>query len=324
MREINMETTTLVSNRKIIKYFFVIFILIFILQTKNINSSENKISFKINNEIITTLDIENEIIYLTSLNPTLKQLDNLQLIQIAKNSLIREKIKQIEISKFSNPKLPEDYLELLIKNVYEKIEIKTLVDFKKFLENRKISFEEVQNKIETEALWNEIIVSKYSKQVKIDKESLRKKIEKNIKRQTRFYLMSEILFEVNNENDFKTKYGEIIKSIKKIGFESTATKYSISETSSFGGKLDWINENSLNNNIRKILNETEINELTKPISVPGGFLILKVNSIKLKNSEKNIENELKKLINTSTNNQLNQFSLIYFNKVKENIEINEL
>ena len=324
MREINMETTALVSNHKIIKYFFVIFILIFILQTKNINSSENKISFKINNEIITTVDIENEIIYLTSLNPTLKQLDNLQLIQIAKNSLIREKIKQIEISKFSNPKLPEDYLEQLIKNVYEKIEIKTLVDFKKFLENRKISFEEVQNKIETEALWNEIIVSKYSKQIKIDKESLRKKIEKNIKRQTRFYLMSEILFEVNNENDFKTKYGEIIKSIKKIGFESTATKYSISETSSFGGKLDWINENSLNNNIRKILNETEINELTKPISVPGGFLILKVNSIKLKNSEKNIENELKKLINTSTNNQLNQFSLIYFNKVKENIEINEL
>ena len=324
MREINMETTTLVSNRKIIKYFFVLFILIFILQTKNINSSENKISFKINNEIITTVDIENEIIYLTSLNPTLKQLDNLQLIQIAKNSLIREKIKQIEISKFSNPKLPEDYLEQLIKNVYEKIEIKTLVDFKKFLENRKISFEEVHNKRETEALWNEIIVSKYSKQIKIDKESLRKKIEKNIKRQTRFYLMSEILFEVNNENDFKTKYGEIIKSIKKIGFESTATKYSISETSSFGGKLDWINENSLNNNIRKILNETEINELTKPISVPGGFLILKVNSIKLKNSEKNIENELKKLINTSTNNQLNQFSLIYFNKVKENIEINEL
>ena len=142
MREINMETTTLVSNRKIIKYFFVIFILIFILQTKNINSSENKISFKINNEIITTVDIENEIIYLTSLNPTLKQLDNLQLIQIAKTSLIREKIKQIEISKFSNPKLPEDYLEQLIKNVYEKIEIKTLVDFKKFLEkNRKISFE---------------------------------------------------------------------------------------------------------------------------------------------------------------------------------------
>ena len=175
MREINMETTTLVSNRKIIKYFFVKFILIFILQTKNINSSENKISFKINNEIITTVDIENEIIYLTSLNPTLKQLDNLQLNQIAKNSLIREKIKQIEISKFSNPKLPEDYLEQLIKNFYEKIEIKTLVDFKKFLENRKISFKEVQNKIETEALWNEIIVSKYSKQIKIDKESLRKK-----------------------------------------------------------------------------------------------------------------------------------------------------
>ena len=132
MRETNMGTTIL-ENNKTIKYIFVIFIFLIILQSKTIHSFENKIVFKINNEIITSVDIENEINYLTSLNPALKQLDNFQLIQIAKNSLIREKIKQIEISKYNNPKLPEDYLKQLIKNVYKKIEIKTLDDFKKFL-----------------------------------------------------------------------------------------------------------------------------------------------------------------------------------------------
>ena len=323
MRETNMGTTIL-ENNKTIKYIFVIFIFLIILQSKTIHSFENKIVFKINNEIITSVDIENEINYLTSLNPALKQLDNFQLIQIAKNSLIREKIKQIEISKYNNPKLPEDYLKQLIKNVYKKIEIKTLDDFKKFLEIKKINFKDVQIKIETEALWNEIIISKYSKQIKVDKESLRKKIKKNIESKSKLYLMSEILFEVNNENDLKSKYSEIVKSIKKIGFESTATKFSISESSSFGGKLDWINENSLNNNIRKILNDTKINKLTEPISIPGGFLILKVNNIKFESNEKNIDNELKKLINSTTNNQLNQFSIIYYNKVKENIEINEI
>ena len=180
MRETNMGTTIL-ENNKTIKYIFVIFIFLIILQSKTIHSFENKIVFKINNEIITSVDIENEINYLTSLNPALKQLDNFQLIQIAKNSLIREKIKQIEISKYNNPKLPEDYLKQLIKNVYKKIEIKTLDDFKKFLEIKKINFKDVQIKIETEALWNEIIISKYSKQIKVDKESLRKKLKKILK-----------------------------------------------------------------------------------------------------------------------------------------------
>ena len=131
MRETNMGTTIL-ENNKTIKYIFVIFIFLIILQSKTIHSFENKIVFKINNEIITSVDIENEINYLTSLNPALKQLDNFQLIQIAKNSLIREKIKQIEISKYNNPKLPEDYLKQLIKNVYKKIEIKTLDVLKNF------------------------------------------------------------------------------------------------------------------------------------------------------------------------------------------------
>ena len=177
MRETNMGTTIL-ENNKTIKYIFVIFIFLIILQSKTIHSFENKIVFKINNEIITSVDIENEINYLTSLNPALKQLDNFQLIQIAKNSLIRKKIK--------------------------KIEIKTLDDFKKFLEIKKINFKDVQIKIETEALWNEIIISKYSKQIKVDKESLRKKIKKNIESKSKLYLMSEILFEVNNENDLKS------------------------------------------------------------------------------------------------------------------------
>ena len=88
--------------------------------------------------------------------------------------------------------------------------------------------------------------------------------------------------------------------------------------------MDWIEETSLNEKIRKIVNTHNINEFTDPITLPGGFLILKINDIKISKSKNNIEQELKKLIRTTKNYQLNQFSKIYFNKIKEDMEINEI
>jgi peptidyl-prolyl cis-trans isomerase SurA len=51
--------------------------------------------------------------------------------------------------------------------------------------------------------------------------------------------------------------------------------------------------------------------------MPGGFMILKINEIKKKEKKQNIENELKRIINLKKTINLNQFSKIYFNKVKK-------
>ena len=323
MKEINMETIILENNIKIFqRYFFII--IIFFFQT-NLNCYENKIIFKIDNEIITNLDLENEIVYLTALNPNLKRLDKTEIIQISTKSLIQEKIKNLEIQKnFENPKISEEFLKELLKNIYTRIGIASLENFKNYLMLNQIDYNEVLKKIETEALWNELIVIKFSKKIKIDKKQLEKKIKENINNEVKTYLMSEIFFEVKIDETIENKYQKIIKSIKEVGFENAALKYSVSETSKIGGKLDWINENSLNKKIKDLLNTKKINEFTKPITVPGGFLILKINDIKITKTEKNIDKELQKLIKTSTNNQLNQFSKLYFNKVKENVEINEI
>ncbi len=291
----------------------------------NLNSYENKIIYKIDNEIITNLDLENEIIYLTALNPNLKTLNKTELVQISKKSLIQEKIKKIEIQKnFENPKISDDFLKQLLKNIYRRIGIKSLDDFKNYLILNQIDYDQVLKKIETEALWNELIVVKFSKKIKIDKKNLEKKIRENINSEVKSYLMSEIFFEVKTNETVQSKYKKIIKSIKEIGFDNTALKYSISQTSNIGGRLDWINENSINNKIKNLLSTKQINEFTKPITVPGGFLILKINDIKITKSKKNISNELEKLIQATKNNQLNQFSKLYFNKIKEDIEINEI
>ena len=311
------------TRLKFKKIYFII--LLFFFLSENLSSLENKIIFKIDNEIITNIDVENEKNYLIALNPNFKKLKYDEIIEVTKKSVVREKIKRIEISnRIKNANIPQPLLEQLLENIYTNIGLNNLEDFKKYLVVNNVNYFTVLKKIETEALWNELIYSIYSKNVKIDEEKLKEDILKSNAKKTKSYLMSEIFFEVSKSEKIQTKYQKIVNSINNNGFENTALKYSISATSNMGGKLDWINENSLNIKIRDVLAKKEVNEFTKPITVPGGFLILKINDIKTQKSEINLNTELKKLIQITRNNQLNQYSKIYFNKVKENMEINEI
>ena len=306
-----------------IKSFFILLLLL-IYQVKSF-SLENKIIFKINNEIITSYDLENEINYLSALNPNFKKINQNEKIRFSKKSIVQEKIKKIEILKnFKNPKLSDEYLEKLLENIYTKLEIKNLIDFKSYLKSNNINYNFALSKIETEAMWNELIFLKYSEKVKIDKNQLIKKIKENPNNTSKSYLMSEILFEIKENENIQKKYQQISEFILNNGFEDAALKFSISETAKSGGELNWINENSLNNKIKKLLSVKQKNEFTKPITLPGGFLILKINDIKETKIEKNIDQELNKLIAETKNNQLNQFSIMYFNRVKEDLEINEI
>ena len=300
-------------------------VLILLIINSNTFSIENKILVKIENQIITSLDVKNEYRYLVALSPNLKKSNKEDIIKLSKRSIIREKIKKIEIEKnFNNPEVPQQFLNQILKNVYSKIGIINLEDFKKYLKKNNVNFQDVKDKLEIEALWNQLIFLKFSSKVKINEEKLKKKIQDDNNKFLNTYLMSEILFEIPNLKDLNNKYDEIIKTIKNEGFEFAALKYSLSPTSSLGGNLDWIAENSLNKNIIKSIKGLKINDITKPIVVPGGFLILQINDIRSTKIEVDVQNELTKLINFETNNQLNQYSKIYFNKVKKDLEVSEL
>jgi peptidyl-prolyl cis-trans isomerase SurA len=297
---------------------------IFFIYSSSSFSIENKILVKIDNQIITSLDVENEYKYLIALNPNLKNSEKEDIFQLSKRSIINERIKKIEIEKnFNNPQIPEKFLDIILQNVYLKIGIENINDFKKYLALNDIDFENVKNKLEIEALWNELILIKFSSKVNINEKNLRKKIQQNNKF-SKSYLLSEISFEVSNLNDLDSKYTEISDAINNKGFDFAALKYSVSATSKVGGKLDWINENSLNKQIKNEIKNLRINDFTKPINVSSGFLILKINDIKNTQIEVDLEVELKKLTNFEKNNQLNQYSKIYFNKVKKNLQIDEL
>ena len=304
--------------------FLIFLVFIFFIFNTNSNSLENKILIKIENQIITSLDVNNEYKYLVALNPSLKNSSKEDVIKLSKRSILQEKIKKIEIDKnFNNPKINQEFLEQILQNIYSKIGLDSLNDFKEYLIKNNIDFENVKNKLEIETLWNELIFIKFSSKVKINENNLREKINNNSK-YLKSYLLSEISFEVSNLKNLEDKFIEISNVIKNKGFDFAALKYSVSPTSSLGGKLDWINENSLNKNIKLAISNLEINDFTKPITVPGGFLILQVNNIKNTKIEIDVEKELNKLKNYEKNNQLNQYSNIYFNKVKKDLEISEL
>jgi len=297
---------------------------IFLIFNTNLNGLENKILVKIENQIITSLDVNNEYRYLIALNPSIKNSKKDDILKLAKKSIIQEKIKKIEIEKnFKNPKISQGFIDQILRNIYLSIGFNNLNDFRNYLIDNKINFENVKNKLKIEAMWNELILIKFSSKVKIDEEKLRKRIIDN-STFLKSYLLSEISFEVSNLQELNKKYQEIIKEINSKDFTFAALKYSMSPTSNLGGKLDWINENSLNENIREKIKNLEINDITKPINVPGGFLILQINDIKNTKIKINIEEQFKKLENYERNNQLNQYSKIYFNKVKKDLEISEL
>ena len=284
---------------------------------------ENKILFKVNNEIITSIDIFTELKYLGIVNKDLKKTTNNQAFEIAKRSLIREKIKEIELKKLLKEiEVEEKFLNNLLINYFKSIHIKTILEFEKFFISQDIDPNLIKKKISIEILWNQFIYSKFKQNVKIDRESIQNELSTNVKKKE--FLLSEILFNINENEKLNDKIVLLKKEINEKGFSQTALSYSISDTSNKGGKLGWVSETIMSQKIKNEVKKIKVGDHTDPIIIPGGFLIIKIEDIREKDNSSDLNNEIEKIIKDKTNEQLNQFSNIYFNRIKKDIVINEL
>ena len=309
----------------IVKRLILSFLFLVIFLSKFSFSYENKIILKVENEIVTSIDILNESKYLKALNNNLKDMNNNDIYKISLNSLIREKIKTIEIlNNFKELSLDDRYLEQLIKTSYKNLKFENKEDFINHLNQNKIEFKVFENKIIVEALWNEIIYQKFFDKIIIDEKKIRNKIQKKKQKKLKSFLLSEIVFNKKKNITIEETFNMINKDILNKGFDYAALIHSISSSSKNNGKLGWINEDSMSTKLRNKLNEIQVGQHTNPITIPGGLLILKINDIKEIENNVNIEKKLKELVQKETNEQLNQFSNIYYNKIKNNIQINEL
>ena len=293
-------------------------IIIFILISINIYSKEIKIISKINNEIITNIDLEHQITYLLITNSNLKDLDKKDLIELSKNSLINEILKK-EIDKFLSINEKSSLGEKLVKQNYMSLGFDNKSDYESFLERKGISLELVKSKLVIEKLWNTLIYEKFKEKVKINENQIKKKIKiyKNQQKKLYEFNVSEILF------TFDVSFNEVNEFIKKYGFKSAAVKFSISDTSSKGGEIGWVKLTNLSQEFQEKIYSLKIGEHTEPIKIPSGNLILKLNSKREIKDQFDLDKETKKQIIFEQNRQLNSFSLNYFNKLKQNAIINE-
>ncbi len=302
----------------------IIIIIITILIFINIVKAENKIiiELQIENEILTNVDFLNEKNYLIALNNNLKNLPKNQIKQLSRDSLIREKIKKIELSKFYNLNKESKYTDQILEDFYKRLNFINEGEFNLYLEKYNLNLSDIKEKLKIESLWNELIYKRFNAQIKIDEEKLKKKLstQKNLLTE---YDLSEILFELNANETLENKYNLILKKINESGFKNSANIFSISSSSKFGGNLGWISETQLNETLLKEIKSININKLTKPIQATNGYLILKLNNKREKEVKIDFQKTLRQMIKEETNRQLNQFSLIYYNKIKQNIFISE-
>ena len=163
------------------------------------------------------------------------------LYNIAKNSLIKEKIKELELLKNSKEiNFEESYLDQFIENSYKKIGIDTKEEFINYLIKQNLLYRDIKEKISIEIAWNRLIYLKYNSKLKIDKDNLKKQILDSTNENRKSYFLQEILFETKKKSEIKNMYNKIVKSISEDGFEKTAIIFSISDTSKNGGSIGWV------------------------------------------------------------------------------------
>ena len=309
-------------NKKKLSFFVILLVLI------NLKSFSNEgvyIVYNVNNQIITNIDIKKESKYLTALNIQLSNLDKNKIFNISKESILRENVKKIEILKYFNLNAENPNLDLYIENFYTKLKLNNIIEFKNYLKKNDLTLAYVRKKIGIELAWNQLIYEKYKSQVKIDTQKIKDQIKQTSSQiNEKVYLLSEIIFENDTKISFEQKVKNINQSINEIGFKNTANIYSTSDSAKFGGNLGWIEEKKLSKKILRSIEKLSTNEHSLPIQVGSAFLILKIEELKTQKKITDSAQELTKRIEYEKTRQLDQFSKIYYNKIRINTNIDEL
>ncbi len=300
-------------------------ILIFFLFTNfSYSKIDLKIVMKINNQIVTSYDIEKESNYLLALNPKLNEINKNDLLKLAKKSMVKEMIRKSEILKYKEINLDNPRNENILRNIMLNLDFSNQLQFESYLNDFDISIDDLRKKIGIENEWKNLVYSKYSTSIKIDKENLINQIERLSKEEFSIeYNLSEIVFIKNQNISLKDQSKKILESIEINGFENTANLYSISDSSKVGGKIGWVKKNNLSLEINNELENLKVNSYSDPIKIDNNYLILKINDIKEINVKVDKQKELDKMIMIETSKQLDKFSNIFYNKIKLNSVISE-
>ena len=307
--------------KKKIVVFFTLIILNFGFEIAN---SEIFIKAKVNNQIITNIDVKNEKNYLLALNPNLRNLSEENKNRYAIDSLINEKIKKMEIERRYEITVNKNVIKKIINDLYSKLGISDMEAFKQYLSNYSINLDLVTRKISIEVAWNDYILNRFNNLILVDEVKIRKKINQlSEKNSIENILLSEIIFTIKENEKLEKKFSTIKDSINNIGFEETAKLYSVSESKNNGGKIGWVYKSQLSEKISSEIDKINIGEFTSPITTPGGFIILKIINKKEELLKINKDKQFREAVNFEKNRQLTMYSTLHYKRIYNKAVINE-
>ncbi len=303
----------------VLKKIFLILFFLFCSSKILYGKTETVILYKIDDQIITNIDVNNEKKFLIFLNPNLKNLTNTKIENISIDSLQNRKIKEIELNKLfqlDKQELINDFMD----NFINKMNYKSKENLKQKLNSFDLSYNYFEKNLVIDNLWREFIFNKFKSQIKINIDELKNQI-KNQKSDIEEFDLSEILYKEKPNLSIDAISKQIYEEINKSGFEAAASLFSISESKKFGGKLGWVKSNQISKEIYYAISKSK--NITKPIKTKNGYLIIKINERRIIKEKINYELELNKLINSETQKELNKLGYIYFNKIKKRTFISE-
>ena len=305
------------------KIFFFIF---FFTYTLNLYAEKITIVYTVENDPITSVEIKNEIIYLKLINKEIESMDDESLVIYASKSILREKIKEQELSKYFKFNMNNELVLQNLQKLISSMGLNNENDLKILLKDTNLNLNFIKKKIEIELLWNRLIYEKYKDKLSINEDKIKEDLKLKIineKQEIEEYQISEILFNTTSKTMELEEIQKINKSIDEIGFENTASIYSISNTAGIGGSIGWLAETQLSEKILEIIQNLNVGDISEVIDAPTGKLILFLKDKRKIKEEISLEKEIEKAILMERNKQLNQFSSIYFKKVELNTKINE-
>jgi len=278
-------------------------------------SYENKILIKVNNDIITSLDLKNKIrttLFLANQPLDQKNINNVKIITLS--SLINSKLKNQEITKY---KINVSDQEILMQ--LSKISNSDINKLKSNFSKNELDFQSFKEDIKVELGWRKLIYFLYNNKIEFDEgeinEELKKiKIEKSNVTEFR---ISEIIISFKDDVEKSKKIKEVENQFSANSFEQVAFKLSESQTGPKGGDLGWVSENALSKEVSLILQKMAVGDISRPIINLNSILFLKLTDKKNKITDvKNIDEIKNNIIKSKKDDLFKLYSNSHLSKLK--------
>ena len=283
------------------KNTLIILMLITSLFGKEILAQETQaISVIVNDEVISRYDVNQRVrlILVTSgIPPTEENLKRIETQSV--KALINERIQLQEASKLEVPESQEE-IQLMLDRIARGNQT-TSEGIIENITSQGVKVDTLISQIKSELLWNKIVRGRFGSYINISDDEINIVYDRTVESINKIqYDISEIFIgfeDEREEKESKELADKLVEQLKNdIAFEPVAQQFSQAPSSGQGGRIGWVSEGQLDQEIITGIENLLSSSISKPIKTVNGYYIIKVNG----RSEEGGKNPMKNQYNLTS------------------------